>query len=103
MSFWVLQTAYRIYKINKQTVPNGSGGGQVVSVLAFYSDDPSLNPAEVYSFYSVNCLKRTKINEKEAGDGQYKKQANVTIGRDKSSIIWQSNKNTIFQLSFDIR
>ena len=27
----------------------GSGGGQVVSVLAFYSDDPSSNPAEVYS------------------------------------------------------
>ena len=25
------------------------GGGQVVSVLAFYSDDPSSNPAEVYS------------------------------------------------------
>ena len=27
---------------------------QVVSMLAFYSDDPSLKPAEVYSFYSVN-------------------------------------------------
>ena len=28
----------------------GRGGGQVVSVLAFYSDDPSSNPAEVYNF-----------------------------------------------------
>ena len=28
----------------------GRGGGQGVRVLAFYSDDPSSNPAEVYSF-----------------------------------------------------
>ena len=27
----------------------GRSGGQVVSVLAFYSDDPSSNPAEAYS------------------------------------------------------
>ena len=27
----------------------GRGGGQVVSVLAFNSDDPSSNPTEVYS------------------------------------------------------
>ena len=26
-------------------------GGLVVSMLAFYSNDPSSNPAEVYSFY----------------------------------------------------
>ena len=26
-------------------------GGQVVSVLAFYSDNPSSNPAEAYSFF----------------------------------------------------
>ena len=29
----------------------GRGGGQVVSIQAFYSDNPSLNPAEVYSFF----------------------------------------------------
>ena len=29
---------------------DGGGGGQGVSVLALYSDDPSSNPAEVYSF-----------------------------------------------------
>ena len=45
----------------------GSGGSQVVSVLTFNSDDPSSNPAEVYSFYSVYCLKRTKINKKRPG------------------------------------
>ena len=28
----------------------GRGGGQVVSVLAFYSDDPSSNPADAYIF-----------------------------------------------------
>ena len=28
----------------------GRGGGQVVSLLAFYSDDPSSNPADAYSF-----------------------------------------------------
>ena len=28
----------------------GSGGGQLVSMCAFYSDDPSSNPAEVYFF-----------------------------------------------------
>ena len=27
------------------------GGGQVVSVITFNSDDPSLNPAEAYSFF----------------------------------------------------
>ena len=29
----------------------GRGGGQVVSVLTFHSDDPSSNPAEAYSFF----------------------------------------------------
>ena len=29
------------------------GGDQVVNVLAYYSDDPSLNRAEVYSFIDL--------------------------------------------------
>ena len=29
----------------------GCGGGLVVSVLAFYSDDPSSIPAEIYNFF----------------------------------------------------
>ena len=29
----------------------GRGGGLVVSVLAFYSDDPSSIPAKVYNFF----------------------------------------------------
>ena len=62
----------------KKTLDNlslslGRGGGQVVSVLAFYSDDPSSNPAEVYNFFSVKLLlKRTKINKKEAGLAHFK-------------------------------
>ena len=34
----------------------GPGGGQVVSVLVFYSDDPSSNPAEAYSFFCKICV-----------------------------------------------
>ena len=34
-----------------KTKGRGGGGGQVVSVLAFYSDNPSLNSAEAYSFF----------------------------------------------------
>ena len=49
----------------------GSGGGQVVSVLAFYSDDPSSNPAEIYNFSVKLLLKRTKINKKEAEVGPF--------------------------------
>ena len=50
-----------------------SGGGQVVSVLAFYFEDPSSNPAEVYSFPVFFCLKGKEINQKEASDGPLKK------------------------------
>ena len=35
-------------------------------MLANYSDPLSLNPAEIYSFSVKLCLKRTKINKKEA-------------------------------------
>ena len=45
----------------------GRGGGLVVSVLAFYSDDPSSIPAEVYNFSVKLLLKRTKINKKRPG------------------------------------
>ena len=66
---------YHIHDPNwsKMLTQKGSGGcGQVVSMLAFYSDDPSSNPTEDDSFYSLNCLKSTKINEKEAGDGPFR-------------------------------
>ena len=42
----------------------GRGGGQVVSVLAFYSETSTLNPAEAYNL----CL---NINKIEARDGPF--------------------------------
>ena len=44
-------------KISRQKqVLVGRGGGQVVSVLAFYSNDPSSNPADAYSFSVEFCF-----------------------------------------------
>ena len=37
--------------MNLKTIFLGRGGGQVVSVLAFNSDNPSLSPADAYSFF----------------------------------------------------
>ena len=37
------------------------------ALVVVYSNDLSSNPVEVYSFYSVKCLKRTKINKKRLG------------------------------------
>ena len=44
------QAGITIAKLPKQAKNMGRGGGQMVSVLAFYSDDPSSNPTEAYSF-----------------------------------------------------
>ena len=44
----------------------GHGGGQVVSVLAFYSDDPSLNPAETYSLFCNIVFENNVNNQIEA-------------------------------------
>ena len=53
-----LLAVYNRRKKKKTSV--GRGGGQVASVLAFYSNNPSSNPAEVYSFPENLCLKRRK-------------------------------------------
>ena len=34
----------------------GRGGGQVVSMLAFYYDDQSSNPTEAYRYFCKNCV-----------------------------------------------
>ena len=39
----------------------GRGGGQVVSLLAFYSDDPISSPTDAYSFICKICV--WKMNE----------------------------------------
>ena len=45
------------------------GGGQEVSSLPSYSEDPSSIPADAYNFFCKICFKRTKINQKEARVG----------------------------------
>ena len=50
-------------------------GGQVFSMLAFYSDDPSSNPAEAYIFFLKKlCLNRRKNKQKEAEVGPFFKK-----------------------------
>ena len=46
----------------------GRGGGQVVSVLAFYFNNPRLNPSEADNF----CLKRTKKRQQEFRKRRFK-------------------------------
>ena len=52
------------------------GGGLVVSVLAFFSDDPSLIPAEVYNFFCKIVVEKTENKQKEAGIGPFFKNIN---------------------------
>ena len=47
------------------------GGSEVVSVLAFYSNDSSLNPNTVYSFMCT-FFEKNENKQKEAGDGPFK-------------------------------
>ena len=63
----------------------------VVSMLAFDSDDPSSNPAEVYSFYSVYCLKRTKINKKRPGMAHFlKKELRLVVNCLRSKTFFEN-------------
>ena len=50
---------------------SGCGGGQVVSVLAFYTNDPSSNPAEAYSFSVKFVFEKNKNKQKEARGGPF--------------------------------
>lgn len=51
---------------------HGSGDGLVVTVIAFYYNDQSLNPAVVYIFVCKYDLKSAKIKQKEAEVGPIK-------------------------------
>ena len=53
----------------------GRGGGLVFSILAFYSGDPSSNPAGYLNF----LYEKTKINEKEAGVGPSLKKLTLRL------------------------
>ena len=43
----------------------------MVSVLAFYSNDPSLIPAEVYNFFCKIVVEKNENKQKEAGIGPF--------------------------------
>ena len=46
----------------------------MVSVLAFYSDDPSSIPAEVYNFFCKIVVEKNENKQKEAGVGPFFKK-----------------------------
>ena len=49
----------------------GRGGGQVVSMLSFYSDVQCSNPADIYSFSVKFVFEKNKNKQKEAGVGSF--------------------------------
>ena len=51
----------------------GRGGGQVVSMLSFYSDDPSSNPVKPTVISVKFVFDKSENNPKEAGTGPFKK------------------------------
>ena len=69
---WLVEIRNSVILLKQHTHVKGpGGGGQVVSMLVFYTNDPSLNPAEAYNFYyAKNCLKERK-NKKETGKGHF--------------------------------
>ena len=59
----------------------------VIVLAAFYSDDPSSNPADVYNFSVKLLLKRTKTNKKEAGVGHFFKTKCTIFGQHTVDLI----------------
>ena len=52
----VLKVFLFALQLHKLCRSSGGGGGQVVSMQATYSDDPSSNPADAYSFLCKICI-----------------------------------------------
>ena len=60
----------------------GRGGGQVVSVLTFYSDDPSSNPADASSFSTQFVIEKNENkNKKRPGLAHFLKNNVVVVIR----------------------
>ena len=59
----------RFYQPYRQL--QGPGGGQVVSVLAFSSDDPSSNRADVIQFLACKLFEKNENKQEEDGDVSY--------------------------------
>ena len=64
---WLVEIRNSAILLKQHTHVKGpGGGGQVVSMLVFYTNDPSLNPAEAYNFYyAKNCLKGKKKQKRD--------------------------------------
>ena len=54
----------------------GRGGGLVVSMLPFYSDDPISIPADVYNFFCKMVVEKNENKQKEAGVGPFNNNNN---------------------------
>ena len=65
----VLAICWIILKLKIQLGRGGGGGGQVVSVLALYSNNPSSNPAEAYSFFRKFMFGKNENKQKDAPFG----------------------------------
>ena len=58
----------------------GRGGGQVVTVHAFYSDNPSSNPADVYSFSVKYVFEKNENYQNQNGFAHFfKKDVNIMV------------------------
>ena len=70
------------------------GGGRVVSMPAFYSDDPSSNPADLYSFSLKFVFEKKENKQKDAGVGPfwiYKFQLPIVIYLPPFLLEWRTN------------
>ena len=58
---------------NSSVKTTGRVGDQLVSVLAFFSYNPSSNPAEAFSLFRKICIKKNENKRKEARVGPFLK------------------------------
>ena len=72
----------------KKQLAQGRGGGQVDSMLAFYSEDLSLNPARAYNFFGRFLFEKKENKQREARIGPLKICTEVCCKRiDLSSVL----------------
>ena len=74
-------------------------------VVVKWSDDPSSNPTETYSFFLQDlCLKRIKITKKEAGVGHFfKKNDSIRLVEFSETKLFAENENARCENSFKTR
>ena len=89
------------FKIQIYQEHGGRGWGQVVSVLDFYSDYPTLNPAEAYSFFcKIRVWKELKKIEKRPGK-PIKNKSRTRLYQ-KSFKLWLLEKRQVSWIDFKV-